>query len=271
VTTDIPADPERRVLLFGASVVASFNVPDGLSQLQRLLNERVRTRWEVRNLGIPAIATWQELELLKKTPMKRGDIIVFYDGGVDIDVCAFHGIPPRPPVDYISPFDKSPLTWYQRMLLALHHRFGKASAAAEIAFDIYTNSPPLTVTNPKLLENNLTRMTAAYEATSTEAAEFVEAKGGNFLHFLNPSLLTLASPDPYERSISTTHGWERPTATSWHSFMDSRRYKRPASDYASGTCEPSLSLMRSTIGRKVTKSSSTYSMSIIAVMRSLQI
>ena len=75
---------------------------------------------------------------------------------------------------------------HQRTLLALHNRFGKVSAAAEIAFNIYTNSPPPTVTNPKLLENNLARMTAAYEATLTEAAEFVETKVATFLHFFEP-------------------------------------------------------------------------------------
>jgi hypothetical protein len=44
-------------------------------------------------------------------------------------------------------------------------------------------------------------MTTAYEATLTEAAEFVEARGGSFVHFLNPNLLTIASPDSYERSV----------------------------------------------------------------------
>jgi hypothetical protein len=82
VTTDVPRDPERRLLLFGTSVVANFQVPDNLtvaSQLQRLFNERTSTRWEVSNLGRQGFTVLRQSDLLKTTPLQPNDVVVFYD------------------------------------------------------------------------------------------------------------------------------------------------------------------------------------------------
>jgi hypothetical protein len=190
VTTDVPRDPERRLLLFGASVVANFQVPDNLtvaSQLQRLFNEHTRTRWEVRNLGRQGSTVRQQLDLLKATPLQPNDVVVFYDGGMDIDMQVFRGA--------LRP------TWLQRTLMKLHDKFGDRCAAAEVALDIYSHQPPPTVTNHQILEQNVSRMVDGFEKTLKEAAVLVTSQGGIFAHFLNPSVPVLASPDPYEQSL----------------------------------------------------------------------
>jgi hypothetical protein len=190
VTTDVPRDPERRLLLFGASVVANFQVPDNLtvtSQLQRLFNEHTSTRWEVHNLGRQGFTVRQQLDLLKTMPLQPNDVVVFYDGGMDIDMQVFRGA--------LRP------TWLQRTLMKLHDKFGDRCAAAEVALDIYSHNPPAIVTNHQILEQNVSRMVDGFEKTLKEAAALVSSQGGTFVHFLNPSVPVVASPDSYERSL----------------------------------------------------------------------
>jgi lysophospholipase L1-like esterase len=201
VTTDEPVDPERRLLLFGASTVANFNVPDNLtvaSYLQRLLNQHTNIRWEVRNLGRQGTTVRRQLDLLKRTPLRRNDVIVFYDGGVDIDMEVFRGITIT---QQMSPTVNVQRNGLQRILVNLYDKFSDRSAAIKVWLDVYSRNPPTTVTNHQILQANVTQMVDSFEATLVQANTLVRSEGGSFMHFLQPSLPVLASPDPYEKSL----------------------------------------------------------------------
>jgi hypothetical protein len=201
VTTDEPVDPERRLLLFGASTVANFNVPDNLtvaSYLQRLLNERTSIRWEVRNLGRQATTVRRQLDLLKSTPLRPNDVVVFYDGGMDIDMEVFRGITIA---QQMSPTIDVHRNVLQRILVNLYDKFSDRSAAVKVWLDVYSRNPPTTVTNHQILQANVTQMVDSFEATLVQANTLVRSEAGTFMHFLHPSLPVLASPDAYEQSL----------------------------------------------------------------------
>jgi hypothetical protein len=201
VTTGEPVDPERRLLLFGASTVANFNVPDNFtvaSYLQRLLNEHTNTRWEVRNLGRQGITVRRQLDLLKRTPLRPNDVVVFYDGGMDIDMEVFRGITIT---QQVSPAINIHRNLLQRILVNLYDKFSDRSAAVKIWLDVYSRNPPPTVTNHQILQANVAQMVDSFEAILVEANTLVRSEGGSFMHFLQPSLPVLASPDPYEQSL----------------------------------------------------------------------
>jgi hypothetical protein len=198
VTTDVPPNPQRRLWLFGASNTFNAEVPDALtiaSQLQRMLNRLGTARWEVRNMGLSAITIRQQLELLKDTMIDPGDIVVFYDGGIDINIHVYEGVPPGEEYTY------SHLPLYKRLVMVARGRLGGRSAAVKLFFGDYSLSPPERLVNATVVKENATRMAAAVERTLTEADTLVRAKRATFLHFLQPWLLTLASPHPYELTI----------------------------------------------------------------------
>ena len=93
VTTDAPADPVRRVLMFGGSTLFGQEVPDRYtipSYLQRMLNQ-TGARWQVLNFGLPGMNTVQQTLILERVRLRKGDIVVFYHGVNDIYYLVFGG------------------------------------------------------------------------------------------------------------------------------------------------------------------------------------
>src|SRR5205823_4220439 len=82
-TTDGPDEPVNRVLLFGGSTVFCGEVPDRwtiASCLQRLLVDRPGPRLVVENHGASSMIARQQTKRLVATPIRPGDVVIFYDG-----------------------------------------------------------------------------------------------------------------------------------------------------------------------------------------------
>jgi hypothetical protein len=82
LTLGQPAGPAATLWLIGGAAVYGGEVPDAYtlaSQLQNLLNKN-RRAVRVENIGTALATGMQETLRLKTLPVKRGDVVVFYDG-----------------------------------------------------------------------------------------------------------------------------------------------------------------------------------------------
>lgn len=198
VTTDQPA-VARRIWLFGGSTMISTEVPDNLtpaSILQRRLNQ-AGIAIRVENRGASSLTTHHELyQLTEMTTLSAGDIVVFYDGVNDITQTLFYGNPDGTMVEenrrrlYEQP-------WYTRFILRLHHSMASRSAFVRLFLNPtqpLDNQPPF---DPALAQ----RLADDYTANIRRADEFVRARGGTFVHVLQPNIASLARRTSYEDSL----------------------------------------------------------------------
>lgn len=205
VTSDVPREPVRRVLLFGGSTLFGQEVPDAqtvASHLQRLLNAQ-GVRWEVRNFGLPGMNAMQQTRILKSVELRRGDIVAYYHGVNDIYYLVFggyregwvQGVPAFRPVQKLSPLHKTLHAW--------HDRFKDISYTAQVALDVYQRGEPSTITDPAELERNLDIAATQFRAALTDAAEITRASGAEFVHFLQPHVFANAQLTQYEQVLIT--------------------------------------------------------------------
>src|SRR5262245_57834639 len=95
-TTDQPESWTGRVLLFGGSAVFGQEVPDRwtlASCLQRLLNQHPGPRRRVENHDACSAIAAQQLERLRQTDVRPGDVVTFYDGVNDVLYPVYNGNP----------------------------------------------------------------------------------------------------------------------------------------------------------------------------------
>ena len=84
-TTDSPRKSYQKVYLFGGSTIQNHEVPNKYtiaSFLQRNLNTK-GSNIKVNNRGFTTVVTSQQNQFLKKISLKKGDIVVYYDGAND--------------------------------------------------------------------------------------------------------------------------------------------------------------------------------------------
>lgn len=203
VTTDAPADPVRRVLMFGGSTLFGQEVPDRYtipSYLQRMLNQ-TGARWQVLNFGLPGMNTVQQTLILERVRLRKGDIVVFYHGVNDIYYLVFGGYtdgwvkgePAFRPVQKLSALNK----W----LHAWHEHLKGYSYTAQVALDIYQRGEPETVTDPEQLKHSVANARKQFHESLREAADIAQKAGASFVHFLQPTAFSGTTLTPYERKI----------------------------------------------------------------------
>lgn len=201
VTTDVPPNPQRRVLMFGGSTLFGQEVPDRhtiASYLQRMLNES-GVRWEVRNFGLPGMNAAQQTLILQRVALRAGDIVVYYHGVNDVYYLVFggyqkgweRGVPAFRPVQKLSAVHKWMHAW--------HKRLKDYSYTAQVALDIYQRGMPDTVTDAAEMRQVLAHTEEVFRAAVADAAEIAAAADASFVHFLQPTAYTAASLSPYER------------------------------------------------------------------------
>lgn len=193
VTTDQPASPDRRLLAFGGSTMLSEEVPDWYtipSFLQRLINAHCETPIAVLNYGVSAMNILQQRSRLSSTEVRPGDIVVFYSGVNSVYFLIHaggrsYGSPPGL-VDRV----REAAAWMRQR-----------SAAAAVVVDVWESAPPAVVSEPAGLRANLDRAEHDYRHEVTSAHRFVSARGGEFVHFLQPQLFATGLSTPYRRQL----------------------------------------------------------------------
>jgi hypothetical protein len=203
VTTGTPPQPRHRLHLFGASSVFCAEVPDQYtiaSLLQSRLNAASPGQWEVRNYGVPSVNSLQELLRLKGVAVAAGDVVIFYDGPTDLER-VYNGNSrgwiideKRKLVDAYTPTEK--------FLLYLRHRLASHSYFVR-EFVSLRPKRPAAMAEAALIAANLQATKDAYHQNLRDAAAFAAANGARFIHFLQPTLFSLASLTPYEERLKS--------------------------------------------------------------------
>ena len=190
-TTDVPRDATASVYLFGGSTVYGSEVPDShtiASYLQRGLM-RAGFRYRVVNLGVTSVNTRQQLERLEITALADGDIVIFYDGVNDVMQGVLYGNAG----ETIVGNDRSrPLT--HKVL----YRLSKNSVAARYLLTRFNANYKI-----RDLSQRVASTEERYAANLAAAEHFARGKGAAFVHFLQPSLYSLAKRGDYENRLLT--------------------------------------------------------------------
>ena len=202
-TTDQPEKYDFNFLLFGGSTTLMEEVPDDLtyaSFLQRRFNLNKKVR--VINHGTPGATVLNRVSfLIKRTPINKGDIVIFYFGCNDSgqSVCG------RPSSSLRSP------------LLILSWKLGleKLEIGKWICGEL-------------LFRHNSRCSTSAFNSTVSaigEAKKFVEGRGAKLMIVLQPNLFVSKTKSDYEKSLrsrwsSFTEGQVKFCYPKYETFVD---------------------------------------------------
>jgi lysophospholipase L1-like esterase len=190
-TTDVPHDATATVYLFGGSTVYGSEVPDShtiASYLQRGLT-RAGFRYRVVNFGVTSINTRQQLERLELTTLAEGDVVIFYDGVNDVLQGVLYGNAGETIVgnDRSRPLTHKVLYRLSKNSVAARHLLTQFNANYKIAD----------------LPRRVASTEARYESNLAAAEQLARANGAAFMHFLQPTLYSLAKRGDYENKLLT--------------------------------------------------------------------
>lgn len=211
-TTDAPAAAEHTVFVIGGSTIYGAEVPDAYtipSYLQRLLNAQQPGMWRVENRGTISVTTAQQLELLRTEPLRKGDVVVFYDGANDVVQGVYNG----DPAGWIVGENRKALRGagpFKALLARLNLKYAASKAQSYSVFLSATVGGLVNGANLRPKAHLLdTRKTAALARTTAEifrrnveeAARLAAGAGCAFVHFLQPQVFAGARRTPYEQSL----------------------------------------------------------------------
>ena len=200
-TTDQPAQATNVIYIFGGSTVFCSEVPDQYtvpSFIQRLVNKRFPASYKVENYGASTVVSAQELERLKTVKLKRGDVVVFFDGANDA---------------YISIYNKDPKGWilgennkilFEKGLFAefqikLHHNFGRFSKFIQFFLSPYDYRFEPTHLKDRVQVTTLANeMSTRYAHNILSAHDYSVSTGSSFFHFLQPTIFSGQNTSLYQ-------------------------------------------------------------------------
>lgn len=198
VTTDIPKNTTKKIFIFGGSTAYSSEVPDGYtiaSYLQRKLNSAGYTSYQVVNAGVTSVNTNQQVERLRITPTTKNDVVIFYDGVNDVVQGVLYGNAENTIVGN----DRSRPLWQKLLSKLAKHSVLARAMLSRMARNYSIHN----------LDSRISETLSRYRANLDATANIASERGTKFLHFLQPTLFTLAQRHAYEEKL-LTHGFIPP-------------------------------------------------------------
>ena len=195
-TTDVPSESNKKVYLLGGSTIQNHEVPNKYtiaSFLQRNLNKK-GLNIQVNNRGFTTVVTSQQNQFLKKIDLKKGDIVVYYDGAND----QWQGVANNRPNGTIIGTNKNLL--FAKKVKNNISRLNSYKLLQHMRdlrkFD--NNNSTCNLLNEVELEKRSNRSFNEYKKNLLEAKEITQLKGAYFIHFLQPHLF---SGDPEKHTL----------------------------------------------------------------------
>ena len=210
VTTNQPQNFKRKVHVFGGSTIFGYGISDYFtipSILQKEFNKN-NYKTKVINHGFNTLVVSQQLQRLLKIPIKKDDIVIFYDGANDV---VQREIYQKPEGTIIGYNQNNKLGFFFsdfRNFLAQNSKFyallgkTKRSLRGEVS---KKNVSKCTVNNSN--GNNFKKKWSTYYDSLIKAKNYTESNGGFFYHFLQPTLnfhLLKTSDYTYLKAIGET-------------------------------------------------------------------
>ena len=188
VTINGPKKFLYKIYIFGGSTVYNGEVPDSFTIASQLAVLGANDfSYEVINMGSTSIHSTQQLGRLKsEVNLDNGDIVIFYDGVNDI----FQRIIYENREGFMVGEPKEESFWINFLR--------SKSKYSSILYILYSRMSD----NTKEISNNLIRTSIEdYMNTLVETNHYVESKGANFFHFLQPTLFTKKNLNQYEQML----------------------------------------------------------------------
>jgi hypothetical protein len=191
-TTFQPPAASHTVWMLGNSTLFGYEVPDELtipSQLQRLLNAAYGPHYRVVNLGQTGLGIPQNLRLLKRLPVRPGDIVIAYEGLSEGFTLRLSEETRRDRTlagkacNWLTSGSLRSLGGWG--LIHLYCRWAESS----ITMGIVDPAQPMIEQTGQMVEDYL-----------TEAYRYTTERGADYYHFLPPHIWSKL-PSVYERSI----------------------------------------------------------------------
>ena len=199
-TTNQPVNFINTVYIFGGSTIYCSEVPDEYTvptQLQLLFNEHYGDRFIVQNYGTTTVTSTQELERLRLIRLKKGDVVIFYNGVNDIHQGIYYANPDETMIGRNRKVIKE-MTSVSKALFSLSRR----------SYFVRRWLNPINQTNiPAHLKNNqeLTKLLRSlyelYRTNIVNAELYVTQQKAFFFHFLQPNIFTRQQLSQYENRL----------------------------------------------------------------------
>jgi hypothetical protein len=186
---------KNKIYIFGGSTVFSGEVPDYYtipSLLAALISESGIYKYEVINKGVTSVNVKQQLDYLKTTKIKKGDIVVFYSGVNDILQGLYFGNP------------QGTIIGQQRtnFTVAQDNKLDKILQSSHIykllKDNLTENYLPSHLRDKLQIENLSKSVLDNYKSNIIMAYEFTNIHGGHFVNMLQPNLYSKSSKSNYE-------------------------------------------------------------------------
>lgn len=194
VTSNQPSEYKSTIYIFGGSSIFGAEVPDELtvsSYLQRILIRDSR-KYKVVNAGVSGATALEALVRLKSIPLKGGDIVLFVDGWNDTVKIIYSR-------DDIQNFRQTQS--FQFDFPTFVRRYMKYSATLQYLDKTFMTQHTLSCCY------DVTKTTTAIGAYFNEverARTFVNQRGADFAHFLQPNLFSKNRLNVYEHGLASS-------------------------------------------------------------------
>jgi lysophospholipase L1-like esterase len=170
---------QKRVLVFGGSTVFCAEVPDSMtipSQLQKIILDN-KFELDVINYGIPGIRIENQSQILETVQdLGPGDVVVFYDGINDLNTVFRLGLESNKSVIPLG-FVKEVAAWVESHSLLARGLISGYIDRSGISKDFLNTDAENEVAGLWIKNDKIART-------------FVEIKGAQFVHILQPNWVT---------------------------------------------------------------------------------
>jgi len=202
LTVDQPAAARRTLHVYGGSTVFGTGSSDAgtiPSQLQKLLN-RDHADIRVDNHGFMTLVAAQQLAALKNSPVRPGDVVLFYDGGND----AFNSYVYQSPEGTIIGYNRKNKLSYAliqvRHALQSHSALYRQLGAAKAAIS-GKNDPSRVTCVAESSDAEQRSYIDHYYSVLAQAQQYAVSKGARFVHVLQPLLGSSNGPMPTDSKV----------------------------------------------------------------------
>lgn len=195
-----PEKYENTIHIFGGSTLYSMEVPDEhtiASHLQLLFNKEHPNKYVVKNYGLPTISIVEQVERLKTVNLKKGDIVIFYDGINEINENIFYANPDYSLLQIIKQ-NMDAMSWIQGMLFRLAYN----SYFVRLFLSPINYSLPKHLNDRQFIETMLEKTSVRFKDKIQEAYDYSTHRHAAFFHFLQPHLFADNKLTTYEKKLS---------------------------------------------------------------------
>jgi len=191
VTVNLAKKAVNTIHVYGGSTVWGTGSSDKHtipSLLQKNLIEAGLHNYKVINHGVTSLVVKQQYHRLLKTPLKAGDVVIFYDGGNDVVQRSIYNRPEGTVIGYNRENRTGLVISNIRHFLSNNSALYKLLAKVKNPELTRSADNQCTATKALANEQKKRKIWDSYFTTLLDAKSHSRANGSKFYHFYQPSL-----------------------------------------------------------------------------------